>query len=428
MASDTPQRRPWTLMVYMAGDNGKVFDSEYGRLRLMDPMTAAGKVDLVEMGAIGTTEHAAVTCLFDTDQAVTYLIEVQRGGRGLAGSHCRRLPGVNTGDPNTLQQFIVESVRLYPADHYGLVIWNHGTGWLDVDVYEAVRAFGSSVPLFKRKQGVLPDGATRPIAFDDSSTDFLDTADLRAAFAGAQAQTGVRLDLIGMDACLMAMVEGAQELAAFADYFVGSQEIEPMTGWPYAPVLAAMNREPGIAPRDLAVRIVSEFARSYRAATRIEETLTQSAISLQQTAQTVDLSGALVEAIRTNADPSLKSLIKGVLAPGPDAVLTFEDPNYRDLGDFALKLARKTEFSAYLAVFAAAQALYDHLQGRGPDAAVLRVAYRPQYQRATGPSGFLPPKLGDVLGAYQQLKFPQATGWDKLLTWLFEDVSPEWPT
>ena len=111
MASDTPQRRPWTLMIYMAGDNGKVFDSEYGKLKLMDPMTTAGKSDLAKIGTIGTTDHAAVTCLLDTDQGVTYLVEVQRNGLGLAGSNCRRLPGVNTGDPKVLQQFIVESVR-----------------------------------------------------------------------------------------------------------------------------------------------------------------------------------------------------------------------------------------------------------------------------------------------------------------------------
>ncbi len=121
-------------------------------------------------------------------------------------------------------------------------------------------------------------------------------------------------------------------------------------------------------------------------------------------------------------------MVKSVLAPGVSTVLTFEDRNYRDLGDFALKLTRKTEFSAYTAVSAAAQALVDHLQGRGPDAAVLRVAYRPRYQGATGLSVFLPPKLGDVLGIYQQLKFPQTTGWDKLLTWLFDDFSTQWPT
>ena len=156
--------------------------------------------------------------------------------------------------------------------------------------------------------------------------------------------------------------------------------------------------------------------------------MTQSAISLQQTAQTVDFCKTLVDTIRTSADPSLKSLVKGMLVPGAAPVLTFEDRSYRDLGDFALKLARKTEFSAYTAVSAAALALYDHLQGRGPDAAVLRVAYRPQYQGATGLSVFLPPKLGDVLSVYQQLKFPQTTGWDKLLAWLFDEFSAQWPT
>ena len=33
-----------------------------------------------------------------------------------------------------------------------------------------------------------------------------------------------------MDACLMAMIEGARELTPFADYFIGSQEVEPMDG------------------------------------------------------------------------------------------------------------------------------------------------------------------------------------------------------
>ena len=92
-------------------------------------------------------------------------------------------------------------------------------------------------------------------------------------------------------------------------------------------------------------------------------------------------------------------MVKSVLAPGVTAVLTFEDRNYRDLGDFALKLARRTEFSAYTAVSAAALALYDHLQGRGSDAAVLRVAYRPQYQGATGLSVFLPPNWATCLAS-----------------------------
>ncbi|MDQ1300140.1 MAG: hypothetical protein QG637_57 [Chloroflexota bacterium] len=426
MASDAPLRRPWTLMVYMAGDNGKVFSTQYGKLKLMAEMTSAGYNDLAEMGTIGTTDNVAVTCLFDTNQDASYLVEVRRDGRGLAGSRCRRMQGVNMGAPNTLSEFIVESIRLYPAEHYALVIWNHGTGWLDVDAYATVRALGAGRPVFHRTPIVDPDGMTRPIAFDDSSKDFLDTADLRQAFAEAQAATGVRLDLIGMDACLMAMVEGACELADFADFFVGSQEIEPMDGWPYAPILAALNGEPGMAPGKVAELVVREFARAYRATTRLEETITQSAIDLRRAAQTVALCKALVDAISAQADAALRGMVKGLLT-GYDSVLVFQDRNYRDLGDFALKLARKTEFGDYTAVSAAAKALYDHLQARGPEAAVLQVAFRPKYRGANGLSVFLPPKLRDVLPIYQGLKFPQATGWDKLLAWLFDDFSAQWP-
>ena len=89
----------------------------------------------------------------------------------------------------------------------------------------------------------------------------------------------------------MAMIEGARELAPFADYFVASQEVEPMDGWPYAPILQALNADPAMAPAALADRIVREFAVSYNAATRVgEETVTQSAIALAATAQTEDSS------------------------------------------------------------------------------------------------------------------------------------------
>ena len=429
MADEAPQRRPWTVMVYMAGDNGQVLDTEYGEMKLMAPMTQAGYQDLIEMSTVGTTANVAATCLFDTQEA-TYRVEVRKG-RWTDGV-VQEMPGVNTGDPNTLRQFIVESVRAYPADHYALIIWNHGTGWLDLNVYAGVRALGGAMPLFKRKTVTLAGGATRPIAFDDSSKDFLDTADLRQALAGAAAETGVRLDLIGMDACLMAMVEGAHELAAFADYFVASQEVEPMDGWPYAPILAALDKEPGLLPAALADRIVREYARSYRAATRAEETITQSAIALDRVARTVELCQRLVAAIAASADPALKGLVKGALAGFPAGALTFQDRSYRDLGDFALKLMRKTEYGNYQTVFAAAKALYNHLEVRGPSAAVLQVAYRSRYQGATGLSVFLPPKpgalkLGDLLDIYRKLEFPALTGWDKLLAWLFDDFSAQWP-
>jgi hypothetical protein len=368
-------------MVYMAGDNGKLFDTKYGKVQLMAEMTTAGYHDLLEMGAVGTTDNVATTCLFDTQDG-SYLIEVRKG-QGFADSSYRQLQEVNTGDPRTLRAFILQSVRDYPADHYALVIWNHGTGWLDVDHYAVVRDLGdegqppfegqSHQPIFRTTpQKMTADDPSRPIAYDDSSKDFLDTQDLRQALAEAEAAAGIRLDLIGMDACLMAMVEGARELAPFADYFVASQEVEPMRGWPYAPILTALDGRPGLPPDTLADTIVQEFAHSYGGTTR-EETVTQSAIALARTATTEALCKALVDAILADRTASLKRL---VLRARDDA-LVFQDKNYRDLGDFADHLAKETEWEDYPAVTAAAAALRDHVQARDAAGAVLRVGYRP---------------------------------------------------
>ena len=66
----------------------------------------------------------------------------------------------------------------------------------------------------------------------------------------------------------MAMIEGARELAPFADYFVASQEVEPMDGWPYAAILKAINARPQMAPAELAQVVVDEYAASYNGKTR----------------------------------------------------------------------------------------------------------------------------------------------------------------
>jgi len=425
MDSQTPMHRPWTLMIYMAGDNGKIFDTKAGRIKLMAPMEEAGYQDLFEMGTVGTTDQCAVTCLFDTLDA-SYLVEVRKGKR-FSDSLVQPLREVNMGDPNTLKEFIVRSVQNYPADHYALVIWNHGTGWLDVDHYATVRALEdenrTNGAIFRTTYKQITAGeTTRPIAFDDSSKDFLDTADLRQAFSQAQDATGRRLDIIGMDACLMAMIEGARELIPFADYFIGSQEVEPMDGWPYAPILQALNADPTMAPAVLADRIVCEFAVSYNAATRAgEETVTQSAIALAATARTEDLVKALVAAILARQDDAgLKSLVKGCVKN----TLVFQDKNYRDLGDFAARLVQATEFEFFPEVTAAAKALAEQLNARGADAPVLRVAFRPRYAGATGLSVYVPSPLQPswqrekALAIYRNLLFPLATGWDRLLEWV----------
>lgn len=426
----SPVHRPWTLMVYMAGDNGKVFHTAAGPKKLMAQMTDAGYKDIWEMAKVGTTGACAVVCLFDTLEG-SYLVEV-RQGVGMANSRVDTLREVNMGHPSVLRDFVLYGMTYYPADRYALVIWNHGTGWLDVDAYAPVRsedlAYKPHQPIFRATGRKMQEGdATRPIAYDDTSKDFLDTQDLRLAFSEVQAATGRRLDLIGMDACLMAMIEGAHELAPYTDYFVASQEVEPMDGWPYALILQGLNDEPGMHPEALAVRIVKDYARAYNAVTRQEERITQSAVATQAVAGTDALVKQLVDAILAHAgDETLRSTVRRAR----EVARCFQDRNYRDLGDFAKQLADDFDLAFYAGLRDAAAALYKHLEAREPGKPILQVAYRPRYQNATGLSVYLPdtgrpaPERKKALRIYRGLFFPQVTGWDRLLAWL--DPELEW--
>jgi len=426
MNAVTPKRRAWTVMVYMAGDNGKVFHTSAGPVRLMAEMTSAGYKDIWKMGQVGTTDACAVTCLFDTQQG-SYLVEVRKGN-GMSNSLVRPMAEINMGDPENLRAFIVRAIEEYPADRYALILWNHGLGWLDVDIYSAVRSSGpggvSHRPIFRSTPAKMAGGEkTRPIAFDDSSKDFLDTADLRWALEAAHGATGVRLDVIGMDACLMAMIEGARELAPFTDYFVASQEVEPMEGWPYPGILKALNKQPAMDGGAFGRMVVDEYAASYGGKTRsADETVTQSAIATARTEQTEALAKALVDALMLDPAPMLRSLAQRAA----DQSLVFQDRSYRDLGSFAQHLAAEAEWSTHRnarAVQAAAQALADHLAARSDDAPVLRVGYTPAYEGATGLSVFLPRMLSpqrreEAMAAYRVLLFAQRTGWDRLVEWL----------
>jgi hypothetical protein len=419
------KRRPWTFMVYMAGDNGRVFDTQVGRIKLMAEMTTAGYRDLEEMAAVGTTENVAVVCLFDTLDGA-YLIEV-RPGRGFLDSKVERLAEINTGDPAVLRDFIVKMHQDYPAERTALTIWNHGTGWLEVDHYAVVRSPSdpgrSYAPIFRTTPRRIVGGETsRPIAYDDSSMDFLDTRDLHAALSEAQAKTGRRLDIIGMDACLMAMIEGARELAPYADYFVASQEVEPMAGWPYDSILRAIDDDPELRPADLSEIIVQRFAESYGGVSRSEQTVTQSAISLARSSTTAALSRLLVEQVLEAGNPTLKAAIRKAAAN----TLVFQDRNYRDLGDFARNIVSEVESLSYDRVRQAASRLAQHLQERGDEAVVRQTGFAARYQRACGLSVYLPDRLElnpperTYLG-YQKMVFPQTTGWDELLRWLYGD-------
>ena len=118
-------------MVYMAGDNGKVFQTTAGPIRLMAEMTSAGYKDIWKMGQVGSTRSRSHV-------PVRHAARFVPGG-GAQGQRHGQQPGAAAprGEHGRSRERCRTSSSArctnYPAEHYALVIWNHGLGWLDVD-------------------------------------------------------------------------------------------------------------------------------------------------------------------------------------------------------------------------------------------------------------------------------------------------------
>jgi hypothetical protein len=295
MAKKGNASRNWTIMVYLAGDNN---------------LDSAGVVDLTEMKRVGSSEQLAVLTQFDRAGAkgatVRYCL---RKGTALARDLVQTLGETNMGAPEVLEDFVNWGVTNYPADHYLLVLWNHGAGWDDANLYQGDVFSGSAPPVSRKSQPVTSRGAgagikpvalaqaragiartrralfnstveaavrQRGIAFDDQAQDFLDNIELKKVLTRVRKRLGRKIDILGMDACLMSMAEVYYQMRDVADYGVGSEESEPGDGWPYDRILKALAARPTMTPEELSKTIVSQYLASYKAG----DNVTQSAMKM----------------------------------------------------------------------------------------------------------------------------------------------------
>jgi hypothetical protein len=351
-------KKQWTVMFYLAGDND--LDGEV-------------LADLQEMKSAGSGAHVNLIAQVDRSgsKSVTnrYLL---RKGTPLAKDMVKSLGETNTGDPAVLKDFIVWATTNYPADRYMLVIWNHGSGMDDSNLY-AGDYFSGATPPVVRKGAVIRTGkmrrapiapvrtgtvraavkragralfgstvetmvTKRAIAFDDQAKDFLDNIELKRVLADVHKTLKQKIDVVGFDACLMSMLEVSYQIQNEARVTCGSEEEEPGEGWPYDTILKALVAKPSMTPNELASIVVKRYIDSYKAG----DGVTQSATDLAAI-------GPLADAV-----DALGRVLSGALGHGParDAIVTvraqvqeYTAPydQYCDLGDLCALLAQRVE-------------------------------------------------------------------------------------
>jgi hypothetical protein len=326
-------------MVYLAGDND---------------LETFGNKDLLEMKTAGSTDAVAIVAQFDCmADSVTRRYYLTRE-RTLNEDCVAHLPEINTGDPAALSDFVLWAASTYPAEHMALILWNHGAGWKDDDIYQAaeragvtaaitrsvVRSVGASKTrraLFATSLQQLVEAAEteRAILFDDTSADFLDNRELRQVLSQIVTQLGRPLDLVGFDACLMNMIEVAYQVRDLCHIIVGSQEVEPGDGWPYGDLLPALMADPTLTPAALARHIVACYMDYYRTH-HPDAAVTQSAVDLTGMETTAAQIGELGKTLQTliNSPAGLGRIFAALRM-----AQTFSDRDYVDLTHFCRLLA-----------------------------------------------------------------------------------------
>lgn len=219
------QADSFTLMVYMTGSD---LESQGGAAtadlnEMTEYIPENGDVRVVVLASGSRSWEAPV----DTESISVY--EIGRGGM----TPVREGPLRSMGDPGTLADFLTWAKEQYPADRYGLILWDHGGG-----------------PLL----GVCFDELFQ----EQDERDCL-TLDELASALEASPFAAEKLTFIGFDACLMGSIEVAMTVSPFAEYMIASQEPEPPSGWHYSflPVLA--EAEDGAA---IGQKVVETFGQS----------------------------------------------------------------------------------------------------------------------------------------------------------------------
>lgn len=215
----------WTVFVYLCGSD-------------LESENAAATEDLGEM--VGASGSDNVRFVVETGGAKRWYSD------GLNAKKLQRFviqdgsieevesqPDADMGEASTLADFLTWGVKNYPADHMGVILWNHG------------------------------GGSITGVCFDErNDDDALVLRELDDALATTYATMWDKFEFIGFDACLMGSVETANVLASYANYMFGSEEMEPGTGWEYSSIVEYLAQHPDCNIADLGKEISQAYMDS----------------------------------------------------------------------------------------------------------------------------------------------------------------------
>ncbi len=251
-ATITVQRASWTIITYLScgsqsgADLSSVVDQDIARIKEAGSSSQVSVVSLADKSGNG-------------DSHAYFFIPGQTVDIPLSSINSGWSNEVDMGSTSTLVTFATYTINRFKANHYALILFDHGG-----DLYGAIG--------------------------DDISFNIMGIDEIGDALQQITQNTGIgKLDIFGLDACLMGMTEMAYEIRNNAYVFVGSEKTEypcPFTclspsSWRYNEFISTVRNTPTIDRYALATNIVDTYIDHWSGLHAIHS-MTLSAVNLDQ--------------------------------------------------------------------------------------------------------------------------------------------------
>ncbi len=212
----------WTVLVYMAADNNLWHNAVRNINEMESAAIPPGLEIIVQTDMPQDSDYPGCQRRRIRQDFTPYIMSTLLENLGT----------VNSGDPNTLKDFINWGFQNYPAQRKMLVIWGHGDNWFKDDTWKWICPDEDAEDLISVSEGEL-----------------------------RQALTGIPdLDILLFDACSMQSLEVLAEVMHAADIVVASEEQVPAAGFPYQDIVPLFNN---LDPGAVASQICQKYLDSY---------------------------------------------------------------------------------------------------------------------------------------------------------------------
>ncbi|MBN1941444.1 MAG: hypothetical protein JW772_04660 [Candidatus Diapherotrites archaeon] len=305
------EKAKWVILVYLDSDN----NLEFNAINDIDGMESIGSDDNVKIVVQWDRIQGYDSSNGDWSGTKRFLIAKDTQEGIIASQELIDLGEVDMASEQSLVDFLTWGMQNYPAEHYALVLWNHGGGWV-------------------------------PHTSDETSGTEMPVKAIPRALEKSGFGTEKKIDLLVFNQCLMSQIDVAYAVAPYAKVMVASEEIIPAPSMNFSGYLARLAANPQMDEREFAAAIVENYKNFYTNESPDPFT-TLSAIDLEKIGSVKSSVHEFALALKSNAEKHWPEIGKSIYFSEAFAyhqgAVSIKSFSTYDLADFAELVRQEIE-------------------------------------------------------------------------------------